>query len=37
MGTGIDCYGAADHTSLADGRASNLTYVHPETYTLDYH
>ena len=26
-------YGAADDTLTADGRASNLTYVHPETYT----
>ena len=33
MGTGIDCYGAADDTLTADGRASNLTYPHPETYT----
>ena len=33
MGTGIDCYGAADDTLTADGRASSLTYVHPETYT----
>ncbi|ADO98297.1 hypothetical protein SSSM7_232 [Synechococcus phage S-SSM7] len=32
MGTGIDCYGAADDTLTADGRASSLTYVHPETY-----
>ena len=32
-GTGIDAYGAADDTLTADGRASNLTYVHPETYT----
>ena len=33
MGTSIDCYGAADDTLTADGRASNLTYPHPETYT----
>jgi len=33
MGTGIDCYGAADDTLTADGRASSLTYPHPETYT----
>ena len=32
-GTGIDAYGAADDTLTADGRASDLTYVHPETYT----
>ena len=32
-GSGIDCYGAADGTLTADGRNSNLTYVHPETYT----
>ena len=33
MGTGIDCYGAADDTLTADGRDSNLTYPHPEDYT----
>jgi len=33
MGTGIDCYGAADDTMTADGRASSLTYPHPETYS----
>ena len=32
-GTGIDAYGAADDTLTADGRNSNLTYPHPETYT----
>jgi len=32
-GTGIDAYGAADDTLTADGRNSNLTYVHPETYS----
>ena len=32
-GTGIDAYGAADDTLTADGRASDLTYVHPETYS----
>ena len=33
MGTSIDCYGAADDTLTADGRDSDLTYPHPETYT----
>ena len=33
MGTSIDCFGAADDTLTADGRDSNLTYPHPETYT----
>ena len=33
MGTGIDCYGAADDTLTCDGRDSDLTYPHPETYT----
>ena len=32
-GTGIDAYGAADDTLTADGRASDLTYPHPETYS----
>ena len=32
-GSGIDCYGAADDTLTADGRASNLTYPHPEDYS----
>ena len=32
-GTGIDAYGAADDTLTADGRASSLTYPHPETYS----
>jgi len=33
MGTGIDCFGAADDTLTCDGRDSNLTYPHPEDYT----
>ena len=33
MGTSIDCFGAADDTLTADGRDSDLTYPHPETYT----
>ena len=33
MGTGIDCFGAADDTLTADGRDSDLTYPHPEDYT----
>ena len=33
MGTGIDCYGAADQTLTCDGEAVDQTYVHPETYS----
>lgn len=32
-GSSIDCYAAADDTLSSDGRASSLTYEHPETYT----